>query len=694
MQGKRIVSLGMAGTRAAPCTRSRCTRLVCTTVPVVAWRAMDAASGAKRSALGVAVLAAVAILVAWAFFAGGASGTSSTAPLGTAAVLVAAALLVGWSRGRISLPRLDRAGIVVAVAATGLVAWTGLSIWWSIAGDRSWDALANGIALLAFGVVGLAAGLLPGRPVRSLAILLALALGAVLVWALLGKAIPALGPDDADRVARLKGSIGYWNALALLADAALGLGLWLIVSVRERLARPGGALLLYAATIVIMLTQSRAGLLAGLAVVALGLWLSDHRLEAALLGLLATGPAIVVGGWAFTRSALVEDGGARADRVSDGRLLGVVMAAGAVIVVTLVAYTPVEELVATRRREVARGLVGAVALIAVVGAIGLVASVGNPFTWAADQIGGSGEVVNDPGRLGSLETNNRTVWWGEAWQVFRAHPAGGTGARTFEIARKRYRDDAANVTEPHSLPLQLLSDTGLPAFLLGLTLVVGLGLGVRATVRRLEPGERSAAVGLVALPLAFGLHALVDYDLDFLAVAAPTVLVVGSLLASGRPAAVVRSGVVVAAGAIVAALAAVWVMITPELSSRAVSNAYRQIDAGDLSAAVASARRAQSLNPLSPETLYARATVASRAGDVAAAERLYEQATRLQPDNPDTWWELGLFRQIKIGNQCSAYFALNAAYTLDPRSSRFTPNGPLAQAAAAVNDPANPACGR
>ena len=46
--------------------------------------------------------------------------------------------------------------------------------------------------------------------------------------------------------------------------------------------------------------------------------------------------------------------------------------------------------------------------------------------------------MNDPGRLGSLETNNRTVWWGEAWQVFRANPAGGTGARTFEIARKRF----------------------------------------------------------------------------------------------------------------------------------------------------------------------------------------------------------------------------------------------------------------
>ena len=163
------------------------------------------------------------------------------------------------------------------------------------------------------------------------------------------------------------------------------------------------------------------------------------------------------------------------------------------------------------------------------------ARVGNPLTWAADQVTSSGEVTNGPEHLGSLESNNRTVWWGEAWQVFRAHPAGGTGAHTFEIARKRFRSNAQNVSEPHSAPMQLLADTGLPGFAFGLVMVVGLVLGMRASIRRLDEGERAAAVALVALPLAFGLHALVDYDLDFLGVAAPTALVSAALLGAGRP---------------------------------------------------------------------------------------------------------------------------------------------------------------
>ncbi len=605
-------------------------------------------------------------------------------------------MLVGWSRASVGLPSLDRHGITAAAAAIGLVAWIGLSVWWSIAGDRSWDALAKGIVLLAFGVVGLAAGALPVSPLRSLALLLAAAIGAVLVWALLGKAIPAIGPDDAGRVARLKGSIGYWNALALLADAAFGLGLWLVASLggaAVRFARPAGALLLYAAGLVVLLTQSRAGLIAALVVVSFVLWQSKNRVEAALLGVLSLTPALVVAGWAFTRPALVEDGGARADRVSDGAVFGALAVVGAVVVLVLVAKVPVSRLAANHRRGVVRGLAGAIVLVVVVGLSGLVLSVGNPFTWATDQVGGSGEVVNDPGRLGSLETNNRTAWWGEAWQIFVDNPAGGTGAHTFEIARKRVRADARNVTEPHSVPLQLLSDTGLPGLLLGLVLVGGLLLGIRGTLARLESDERAAAVALVALPLAYGLHALVDYDLDFLAVSAPTVLVAAGLLAAGRPLATPPRGVLFAACAVVGALSLMSVVVAPALSTRAVESSLGKADDRDLEGAAALARRAQGLNPLSPEPLYARATIAELAGDPRAADEFYAQATRLQPENPATWYQLGVFRYIR-GDLCGAYYALNAAYTLDPRSSLFSPDSAFDRAKAAVNDPENPACGR
>ena len=134
-------------------------------------------------------------------------------------------------------------------------------------------------------------------------------------------------------------------------------------------------------------------------------------------------------------------------------------------------------------------------------------------------------------------------------------------------------------------------------------------------------------------------------------------------------------------------------LIAPALSVRAVDTAIREGDAGNLAAAASSARRAQGLNPLSPEPLFARATIAGLAGDTSAADTFYVKATRLQPENPETWYQLGIFRYI-AGDLCGAYFALNAAYTLDPKSSLFYQDSALDRAKAAVNDPKNPACGR
>ena len=368
----------------------------------------------------------------------------------------------------------------------------GLTIWWSIAGDRSWDALGKGIVVLAFGVVGLAAAAVPGRPLRSLALLLAALLGVVLVWALLGKAIPALGPgrrgpgrpaEGIDRL--LERARPPRGCRARPRPLARRLG--------ARALRPAaGALLLFcghprdpADPVARRPPRGARGRGARTR-------LSEDRVAAALFSLLAACPAVPSAAWAFTGPprrgrrrprrprpgrprlgvlARRRRGGRRRARRSSSRPSGSSRGAAA----TWSAASS-----ARRHSSPFSAL------------LGLVLAVGNPVSWAADQLGGSGEVVNDPGRLGSLETNNRTVWWGEAWQVFRAHPAGGTGARTFEIARKRFRDNAQNVTEPHSVPLQLLAEAGLPGFSSGSgsSLRSGSGFAQRVAAARARGARR------------------------------------------------------------------------------------------------------------------------------------------------------------------------------------------------------------
>jgi hypothetical protein len=522
------------------------------------------------------------------------------------------------------------------------------------------------------------------RTARVAAAALAVVLGAALAWALLGKAIPALFADG-DRAARLRSPVGYWNGLALLADAALALGLWLgVAASARRPVRGAGALLVYAAGLALVLTASRAGVAGGLLAVGLWLALSRERLEG--VGLLLAGlvPAAAVGAWASTRPGLVDDGVGRAARVDDGPLFALAALAGGALAVGLALALARLELTRERRHALGRAAVlGAGAgVVAAVAALAL--AVGNPAAWAWDEFAGGGADVNDPSRFTSLSSNNRSEWWGEAWQVFESRPLGGAGAGTFAVARLPFRGDATAVTQPHSVPLQLLAGTGLVGLALGLTAAAALGLTVARSLRRLDGGERAAASAAAALPAVWALHALVDYDLDFLAVSAPALVAAGALAGAGRPAARPPGWPALAAAGAVALLA-IGSLVSPALSSRALDGALAALDRDRLAEAADDARRAESFNPLSPEPLYARALTAERAGDEAAAARLWEQAVDLQPENPETWFNLGLFRLYTVGDECGAYFALNEAYTLDPNGRQWTPGGPLDVARDAVN---------
>ncbi len=97
-------------------------------------------------------------------------------------------------------------------------------------------------------------------------------------------------------------------------------------------------LLVFVATLSLLLTLSRVGVATAAVVVFFWLALSaGRRVEGALLLLASAVPAALVGGWAFTRPALVEDVAERADRVADGAVLGFLALVGAAVVVALVA---------------------------------------------------------------------------------------------------------------------------------------------------------------------------------------------------------------------------------------------------------------------------------------------------------------------------------------------------------------------
>jgi tetratricopeptide (TPR) repeat protein len=574
---------------------------------------------------------AAAVLCFAALFLSAGSSQSRLFWIGTAAVLVAA---IGWA---VRPPTLPRPALLFFAVFAAFVLWQAASIAWSIQPARSWDYANRSFVYLAFAAVG---ALLGGVAPRKLAYGAAALLAALFLWALAAKVVPALY-SDYGRLARLRYPLGYWNELALLAAASVPIGLWLC-----RRVRLAGGLLLYTALVVVVLTYSRVGILLSVLVAVVYLFLDERRLET--VGVLAVAwiAGVAVAGIALLLPGVADDNQSHSVRVHDGLLFGLAFVVGAVAVVAALRY------VVTRAVDarVVRAVAVALAVLAVVALVVSVVRAGGPVRWTQDRWHEfanpvSAQIAQGPNRITSASSSNRWRWWQEAWNAFADHPANGTGAGTFGLTDRIERTSPLAVVEPHSTPLQFLTELGLVGFLLYGALLV--------TIAR----RAFLPLGL-AIATCF-LHSFVDIDWGYIAVQGPLFLLIGALLA-GPPAP--RRGWLVPVAAAVCALAAVYSLASPWLSVQRLNAGLDAAASGNLLGALDRAQSAHSFNPLAVEPLWLEAALTL---DRARALHLYRQARDLEPENPDTWYQLGAFELHQLRQPRPAYRDLNHAYTLD-----------------------------
>ena len=624
---------------------------------------------------GRATLIAAAALLFTALFFGDGTSDGRLFWIGSLAIVAAAVLAMG---GGVPVPR--GGGLAVFALLAALTAWVGLTMWWSIAPDLSWAAFDRLLAYGALAVLGLLATRAP-RPARTAAAGLAVLLGLVLAWALLGKVVPSLFPDGA-RVARLRNPVGYWNSLALLAATAVPFGLWASGSrAHHRGVRAAGALLVYAAELVVVLTYSRAGIAVTAVAVAAWLAIDRDRLETLVTLVIVTPVAGLVALWAFSRPALTDDLQSYAARVNDGAWFGIFVAVGAAIVGGLAYLAGGVEVSADRRRSLTRRLAIVVAVVALVAVAAAGARKGGAIL---DEFRGanSAEVTQSPNRLTDVSSSNRWTWWKESWHLFTDAPAGGKGAATFEVARRGIRVGSIVTTEPHDLPLQFLAETGIVGFLLLLGLIGAGAWAAVCAVRRVEQAERAATAALAVGAGLFALHSLVDIHWEFVAVGAPAFFSLGVLVGL-RAGAVARLRPLWAAVTGVAALGMLYSLTAPYASNRLVDSSYSALGNGKIADAVSDAKSAHWLNPLAIDPVLALGDAESGRPDDAAALRWYRAATRLEPENSNSWYALGSF-EFFTGRYRAALHDLDRAYGLDPYGPAGRPGGLLDQARAKV----------
>jgi tetratricopeptide (TPR) repeat protein len=575
-------------------------------------------------------------------------------PLGAALALCAAALFVGDGSDSGTLPWIGGAAVAVAVALAAtrevpqrlvallplgaLTVWCAASIAWSIEPDRTWEYANRTAVYLVFALVG---AYIAGRT-GELALGLAALLGAVCVWALAAKVFPALY-DDYGRIARLRAPVDYWNALALLGDIALPLGLWL--AGRKRAA---GTLLVYGWLVAIALTYSRGGVVVAVVIVAAWIALSGAWI-AAMTTLVAAGiPAAAAIGAALWLPGVTSNAQLHSTRADDGLIFGGVLLGGALVAALLARIPdpdPTREL-----RAAAATLVSVIAVVALI-----FAAVHAEEWWDEFTSPTTPGLSSGPGRFVEAGSNYRWAWWQQAWQAFEENRVAGTGAGSFRFTNLRYRDTSLDAaTEPHNLPLQFLTETGA----VGAALFGAAALALVVFTRRRSDAELALSL---ALP-AYLLHGLVDFDWDFLAVTAPVFLVAGALAVRAGPerrpfsfpAALAASGVGLA---VLASLFTVW------LGNHYANEAAL---ASSPAHAITLAKRARSLNPLSVDPIFTQAVAEQRLRRLTRARNLLLRATLVQPRNAETWYRLGAF-DLQLRCPREALDAFEIFYQLNPQ---------------------------
>jgi hypothetical protein len=616
------------------------------------------------------VLGLVGALLFSALFFGGGDTTAHLVWIGGAALIVATLLAAAALLGRLPRPAVDRYGAVALGCLGGLALWQGLSITWSVQPDRSWDYVNRDLVYLAFVLIGTFVAAVVPRAPRAVAGVLAALLGLVLGYALLAKGIPALY-SDYGRLARLRAPIRYWNALALLGDMALVLGLW-----RGARKHVDGVLLVFVATVATLLAYSRGGVLIGVVVAAAWLALTSDRFESLVSLAFGGGAGVAVAGVSLALHGITDDHQSRATRARDGIIfLLVVIVAGAAAAVLTRRALRIDPTPAARQR-VNRALLA----ILVLGAVGGIVGVALQSSRASNSSPAGTHCVQSASRFACNSTDERLDWWNEAWQSFLDEPLHGTGAGSFQLAHKLRRAQFTRpVTEPHNLALQTLAETGIVGFALFAGAVVAATLAIRTRIR-----EDGATTALVICAAAYALHALIDIDYDFVAVSAPFFFVLGVLLARPGPV-LARREPVWAFGVVALGATAMLSLAAPTIAQDKADAALR---ATSLPRALELLHEAHTWNPLSVNPLLEEAALEP---NKLRALQLHHLAVDTQPDNPEPWIQLGLFDLTVMKDPCSAYHALNQAYTLD----RFNPaisekGGPLDIARAKVN---SGACG-
>lgn len=577
---------------------------------------------AMRSSMRQDWIAAAAVLAALVVtFAIPAATTGASLARAVAAIAIGALIALAVARSPFTFAVRVRSGFVLLVA---LALWYVLTRLWAVdpAGSMFESARVSAFVLLAWAVHTCVVGTAARRVLLAGLALAALYVCADPLWDTLTDGAPTV---------RVSGALDYWNATACVALVLVPTAVALAGSGRRRLIVLASALIPIAgvcavasasrgalvALFVALLVQAlldpdyrgglpRALVAAGsLLLVIVGLAIDGMPVAISLLG-----PMLVaIGGFGLIRARRV-----RRERVILTAVPTVADPDAADLDST---DTPPADL-RSRFRIGGRAVGALIVALLVVLLIALVLDANNnDLPTTAPGSSPSASHSSDVERLASTDDSVRFEWWREGIKMWTDRPIIGLGGGAFGALHVVAA--GANLGHVHSMPLEVLIETGLVGALL---LLAGTILLLRVLRQGHRTPERALAGAICALVLV---QACLDWTLSLpqvlilLAIAGPIALVnppdPDDETAATAPAQVPTW----AALTMLAALAAATtVALTPMLATLLADQAARKFDQGKMHSAAELSAQSLLLVP-ALDTLTIQVAALQRSGDDAAA---------------------------------------------------------------------------
>ncbi|AHY47013.1 O-Antigen ligase [Rubrobacter radiotolerans] len=610
-------------------------------------------SGATRRRVAGGALVVVAAANAWLGYVFGGYYIGEWALFALFAVLL---LLVVVGLGLLGGGR-SRLGVLATALFLGYTAWTFLSILWSAnRGDALYGSSLTLLYLIVFwvSVTLLAAG------ARRRLVLAALALGPGVVAVLLAPMLLS-GATESEGFfldGRLQGTAGYFNAQAAFLVMSFFAGIYVSGSCRLHPAVRALSLAgITAGLQVAVLTQSRGAAVAFALSLAVFFLFSGQRLR----GLVALLPVFFLTLLAFPTlnevylqlrggETVTGEGLAAIDRAKNAVLLSAVASGVYGLLWSILDrfWRPSESLV----RLAGIACLAAVALVFVVGSVVFVNRVGSPLDFAGERwtaFRTNDTSGQEESRYLSASGSGRFTLWEVAWQDFQSNPVLGVGTHNYEATYYRLREVPAGwVKQPHSLPLEVVSERGLVggALFFGF-LAVCVGAGLYRRFGELN-AEGKGQVGAILACLAYWfVHSSAEWFWQIPAVTVPATIYLAMLVVPwgaphsgeevfsplGRPVRLAGLGIAVLA------LAAIGPLF--------VSNLYAQrAAAGSQENPWTSLRdleRAQLFDPANSSLARREGDLAYSIGDLPRASQAYARAVELNPEYYANYAVLGGF---------------------------------------------------